>query len=211
MNIIILGPQGSGKGTQAELLAKEFGFYHYDSGAYLRELAKIRPDIDQIINKEGAFIPDEVVSKIIIDHLDSLNQYDQILFDGHPRSTAQYKTLSDHLSIHGTKLNLVIFINISDKEAIRRLSSRRIDKKTGEIYNILTNPPGKEIEPQDLIQREDDSEEKIKRRLGWFHANVMPLMKFLKKENKVFEVDGEKPINIINKTISEKLKEYQNG
>jgi len=97
MNIILLGPQGSGKGTQAEILSKEFNLYHFDMGKYLRDIAESDPSMNEVINKEGALLPDEQVFNIMKAHFEEKGQFDNILFEGYPRSKKQYQLLVDCL------------------------------------------------------------------------------------------------------------------
>lgn len=202
MNIVILGPQGSGKGTQAHLLAKHFGFFYLDAGAYLRELAKTDPQLDQIINERGALIPDAQMDKIIKDYLVSQNRFDNILFDGFPRTSDQFNLLEEFLVNKGSRISLVIFLTIPDQEAIRRLSARRVHKKTGEIYNLITNPPGEEVNLSDLEQRDDDTPAAIAERLKHYHQSTEPLINLLTDKEILVKVDGVRSIEAIQADLN---------
>lgn len=205
MILAILGPQGSGKGTQAAKLSEKYNLFNLDVGAVLREMAKTNPEIDVVVNKRGALLPDDQVFKIVEEYLDRENLTDNILFDGYPRSIEQYNFMSGHLAKQGKRFDGVIFLTIPDEVAIERLSSRRIHKKTGEIYNLITNPPSADINPDDLEQREDDKPEAIKERLKMYHEQTQPLIEHLKSQGLVIEVDGTKPIEEVFEKICQSL------
>ena len=182
MNVLLLGPQGSGKGTQARILCEKYGFFYFESGAYLRKMAQDNSNIKKIMDEE--------------------NLYDDILFDGFPRTVEQYEFLKDWLDDKKVKLDLLIVIEISIKETIRRLSSRRMDPDTGKIYNLLTDKPPVGVDIKKLIQRDDDKSEAIKKRLAWHEDRVKLLIARLKKEIKVIEIDGERPVQEISADLA---------
>ena len=134
--------------------------------------------------------------------LDEKNLYDDILFDGFPRTVEQYEFLKDWLDDKKVKLDLLIVIEISIKETIRRLSSRRMDPDTGKIYNLLTDKPPVGVDIKKLIQRDDDKSEAIKKRLAWHEDRVKLLIARLKKEIKVIEIDGERPVQEISADLA---------
>ena len=211
MNILLLGPQGSGKGTQAALILKNFHLFYMEMGSLLREAAKTNPEIDQMINKKGELVPDEITFSLVTGKLDREKpDKDGILFDGFPRSVAQYLMLKDWLAQSGKELNLAIVIKIGNDEAIRRLSSRRICKKCGKIWNLITAP----LPPTsttcscggELYQREDDKPEAIKERLTLYEKVTGPLLEMLEGEGKLIEVGGEKPIDQIYEEIDRIIK-----
>ncbi|MBI3443545.1 nucleoside monophosphate kinase [Candidatus Woesebacteria bacterium] len=201
MIIIILGPQGSGKGTQAKLLAEKFGLFYFEAGGFLRQVARTRADINEIINKKGALLPDEVMNSLVLEFLEKQNIGSGIVFDGFPRTIAQYEMTSKWFSGKGMKVNVAFLIQVSEKESVRRLSARRVDRKTGEIYNLITNPPPPDLNLTDLIQREDDQEEVVKTRLDFYKKSTLPLVRRLKNERILVEVDGERPIDVIQKDL----------
>jgi adenylate kinase len=199
MNIILLGPQGSGKGTQARLLGEKFGFFYIASGDVLRSIAKTNPEIAATM-KAGRLIPDEQTFNFMLDNLRENNVKDNVLFDGFPRSSVQFELFEkNNFPIH-----LVLLIRISDEEAIRRLSARRMHKTTGEIYNLITNPPPEGVKSEDLIQREDDRPEAIKTRLAIFHSVTEELISDLERSGIDYaEVDGQRPIKQIHEELVE--------
>ena len=200
MNIIILGPQGSGKGTQARLLSQKLGLFYFESGDFLRERARVDSRIDEIINKKGELLPDEETFTLVRDFLKEKTQnLDGLLLDGYPRSLKQYQFLKDWLTDEGKKIDLAIFLNISDAEGVRRLSARVVCPRCATVYNLITNPPpgGKCKCGGVPVQRSDDRALAIKKRLERYHETTSPLIEVLKKDGILVEVDGERPIEVI--------------
>jgi len=211
MNILLLGPQGSGKGTQAELVLRNFHFYYLEAGDLLREAAKTDSQIDEMINKKGELAPDEIIFSLVTGKLEKDKpDRDGILFDGYPRSVAQYQLLKDWLAQGGKKVDLAILIKIGHEESIRRLSARRICKKCEKIWNLIT-PPTPPTETTcdcggELYQREDDKPEAIKERLLLYEKVTGPLLEMLEGEGKLIEVGGERPIDRIYEEIDRIIK-----
>lgn len=208
MNILLLGPQGSGKGTQAELLIKNFGFNHFEAGKVLRSIAtSTNPNaitIRETLDK-GGLVPDEFVRLIAWDYISKHDKTHGFLFDGYPRSVFQYNHLKDMLARFGQKIDLVIDIEITEAETIKRLSSRRICTKCGEVYNLLTNPPKTEHCDKcggELILREDDTPTAIQRRLGIYRAQTHPVFVQAQAEGVGVEIDGMRSIEAIYADIA---------
>jgi len=205
MNIIIIGAPGSGKGTQAKMLAKHLDLYHFSTGEVFRQLVgKESKKIDEYMNK-GGLVPDSVVVRTIVNFLMSKNLNDNLILDGSPRSLYQYEKLKDFFKKNNKNINHALNIKISDEEATKRLTARRKDIKTNEIYNLITNPPGPTVKKSDLIQREDDKEEAVKERL---RVQKVPhdLLLALRNDGILIEIDGEKPIDVIFEDILKKLR-----
>lgn len=210
MIVLIMGAQGSGKGTQAEKLSHEFNLFNFDSGRFLRELAKARPDIDAIVNTRGALVSDDEIFELIKTDLESHRLYDDILFDGFPRSIGQFELLNNWLATHNTKLTAALYISVSREESLKRLSARRIHRQTGEVYNLITNPPPSEVRSEDLEQREDDTPEAISHRLDLYHEVTGPLVEHLRKLNLLYEVNGEQSIEAIHQELIALLTKIKN-
>ena len=206
MNIIILGPLGSGKGTQARLIAEKLNLFYFESGKFLRQLAKKDSSIDERINKKGELLPDEEMFSLLAKHIEDNNPTrENLLLEGYPRSVKQYELLKEWLAEKSQQIDKTIFLEISEKESIRRTSARKIDRKTGKIYNLITNPPGPDVDTNNLYQRPDDKPEAIKKRLDWFKDSVLPLADVFEKEGILERVDGERPIKTILEDILSRL------
>lgn len=210
MNIIMFGPQGSGKGTQARLLCDKFGFSYFESGAYLRKLAEVHPEMGEIMNS-GKLVPDEEFTSYLTAYLDQENLYDDIIFDGFPRTVEQYKFLKIWLNKKQVKIDLAIVLEISEGETLKRLSARRQDPVTGKIYNLVSDLPPKEIDVNTLVQRDDDKPEAIKKRLELYHARTEPLISEIENDAKVFRINGERSIEEIENELDEIVKKLQNA
>lgn len=210
MNIVLFGPQGSGKGTQARLLSEKFNFYYFEMGQFLREIAK-NNDVIRDLMAKGILVPDEESSSYVTSFLDSKNLYDNILFDGFPRTILQYLTLKKWLDIKKIKLDLAFVITICEEETIKRLSGRRQDPITGKIYNLLTDKPPAEVDVKTLIQREDDKPQAIKKRLEIYRNQTVSLINEIKNNTKVVEINGERPIDEIQKDLVNIIEKFKNG
>jgi len=200
MNILLIGPQGSGKGTQARLLTEKYGFYYFESGEFLRKIAEKNEDLKKSL-AEGKLVPDREMTSYLTAFLDERNLYDNIIFDGFPRTVDQYEFLKSWLADKKVCLDLVIVLTISENESIKRLSARRLDPTTGKIYNLVTEPSPAGVDESKLIQRDDDKPEAIRKRLTLYHEKTEPLITELKKDTKVVEIDGERLVGVIAKEI----------
>jgi adenylate kinase len=214
MNIVFLGPPGSGKGTQAKLVVKKFGFRYFESGDILREKARekdaLGQEIDRIIHREGKYVPDKMVVTIVTDWITKTKLEQGIVFDGFPRTLEQYQDLQRVLAERDSGIDLVIYLRVSEKETLRRLSARRICPRCDLEFNLVTKPP-KNDELCDqcqakLIQRQDDAPEIIKKRLKTYYQLTKPLIEFIRQQGILEEVDGERPIELIYQEILKRLK-----
>lgn len=216
MNIILIGPQGAGKGTQASLLEKKYHLQTIEMGAILREKAQERTDrgklINHLINEKGKLLPDGIVIEIVKEHLKNNSHQHGYLFDGYPRNTKQFILLEDTLLEQDQYINLAIYLDITDQVGIERLSNRRICQKCHKIYNLKTDPP-----PQKntcscggkLYQREDDQPEAIKTRLNIFHQVTVPLLEVLKTKRILFKVDASASPKEIHQEIINYITKHQ--
>lgn len=212
MNIIVLGPLGSGKGTQARLIVEKLNLFYFESGKFLRELAKKDSSIDERINKKGELLPDEEIFSLLTKHIEEKNPArENLLLEGYPRSAKQYELLKEWLAEKSQQIDKAIYLEISEEESIKRTSARKIDRKTGKIYNLVTNPPGSDVDINNLYQRPDDKPEAIKKRLGWFKDSVLPLVDIFEKEGILERVDGERPIEIIFKDILSRIERKEDA
>jgi adenylate kinase len=213
MNIVILGAPASGKGTQAQLLSEKLNLFHFQTGELSRDLAKKNKRIKEIV-ESGKLIPEEEMTMYALDYLTKLKpDYKNILFEGFPRFISQYEALEEFLKVKGDDIDYVISLDIDEKEAIKRLSSRRTCNKCGEVYNLVTKPPAKKGLCEcggKLIQREDDKPKSIKVRFVYYKKNTKKLIDYLDKRNKLIRIDAARPIDVIFQDILKKL-EVKNG
>lgn len=209
MNLLILGPQGSGKGTQARLLADSLGLFYLESGNVLREAAKSDPRIDEIINKKGELVPDIETFKIISKYLqEKIPNRENFILDGYPRSVSQYELLKGWLGEKGKKLTWGIYLTLSEGESMTRITARRTCEKCGRVYNLITNPPPAPDTCEcggRLITRQDDTPDIVKRRLEEYKRTTEPLISQLKKDGILLTINGEQPIEVILKEIIQKI------
>jgi adenylate kinase len=208
MNIILLGPQGSGKGTQAESLAKDFGLYHLSMGEELRKEIKNKTAIGKKVESimaRGELVPTEITTLIASNIAKSKEAKKGILFDGYPRSADQWLYASKNF-----KFDAAIELNLSEEESIRRIASRRMCPKCGKNYNIIFLKPkvaGQcDIDNTKLVQRDDDKPNEIKKRLEIYHSQTEPLKKEYKKLGILHVIDGNQPIEKVHKDILVILK-----
>jgi len=204
--LILLGPQASGKSTQGKKIASLFKIPILTSGQILRDEISKNSDIGhqvaEYVNK-GLLIPDGYMISMIEKEL-TLPKYSRgFLLDGFPRSIEQAKSLDARHSI-----DKVININISDQEAINRISGRRVCPH-GHIYNIVSNPPAVagicDVCEKPLSQRQDDQEEVIKKRLSLYHQETSPLIAYYKEKGKLLTLDGNKDIKSVFDEIVQNL------
>ena len=210
MNIILLGSPGSGKGTQAELLVGKFDLFYLQTGRLSRKWAKTDPEIKKITDS-GRLIPEEKMTKFVHNFLeDKIPDGKNILFEGYPRYKTQYQFLEKWLSEKNEKIDAVIFLDISQEEAIKRLASRRTCEKCGEVYNLITNPPkaGMCKCGGGLIQRKDDIPQAIKTRFLVYKENTKEVVDYAKDKGALINIDADRPIDLIHKDIVSKLQKF---
>jgi adenylate kinase len=193
MNIILLGFPGSGKGTQAELLKREYGFMHVSTGDLIRrEIAAGTPlgrKIELLINR-GNLASDEDTVNLLVNAIKDRD--DDIVFDGFPRTTAQAKMLDRYLKQHGKKVDEVVLLSMREDVVLKRLTSRRVCAQCGSIYNIYS-PEYKGICAKcggRLVTRPDDTLESAKHRLEVFKKETQPLISYYQQSAGFKKVDG---------------------
>lgn len=211
MIVLLLGKPGSGKGTQAKRLCDALGYYYFSTGDFSRSLAKREKRIADIMNS-GGLIPEEEMTNYVSKFLEEkiLETKDMVL-DGFPRFVSQYKFFKDWLKGRGLDVDLVISLDITDEESITRISSRRMDKNTGKIYNLATEPPPASVKSEDLVQRSDDTPEIIKNRLKVYMANTQPMIDYIEKEGRLVHVDGARSVEVIQSELVKIIKEKSDG
>ncbi|MDP4012174.1 MAG: nucleoside monophosphate kinase [Candidatus Nanoarchaeia archaeon] len=208
MRIILLGKQGSGKGTCAEFLCEKLKVPHISTGERFRELSQEGSELGNKIKNlidAGNLVPDDVTINVLKDRLSKDDCKKGFILDGFPRNLDQAHVLEEV-----TDLDLVFVLNISDETAVKRLTSRRQCRGCLKIYNLITNPPkedGKCSCGGELYQREDDKEEFIKKRLEIYKQEEEDLIEFYHAI--IRTVDAEKPSSEIFKTLERFLSEFK--
>jgi adenylate kinase len=197
LNLILLGPPGAGKGTQAERLREDFDVAYIATGDILRKAVAEETELGKKAKEymnNGDLVPDEVIIGVILEEVESEAAQDGFLLDGFPRTVDQAKALDEALARLDRRLTAVLLIDAPDDEVVRRLSCRRMCAKSGHVYNVHTDPPKHdEVCDQDgsrLIQREDDREETVRKRLEVYHRQTSPLVKFYEERDLLKRFDG---------------------
>jgi adenylate kinase len=197
LNLILMGPPGAGKGTQAERLVDDFDLPYYATGDILRaavaEETELGKEAKQYMDR-GELVPDDVICRVIVERIDSQEAADGFLLDGFPRTVPQAEVLDEALERLGRKLTAVLLIEVPDEEVVRRLSGRRICVKAGHVYHVEFDPPKNEgVCDQDgsrLIQRDDDKPETIEKRLKVYHEQTKPLIGWYEAKGLLRTFDG---------------------
>lgn len=192
MQIILIGPPGSGKGTQANRIKKKLGIPHISSGDMFREAVASDTPLGKqaaLYMAQGALVPDNLVIEMIIERISQQDAKKGFLLDGFPRTLPQAQALDAALSECGHKLDQVLHFEVPDEEIIIRTTGRRIDPITNKIYHIKYNPPPPEIASR-VIQRSDDNENTLKTRLQKFHAMTEPIIAYYEERGLVTKICG---------------------
>jgi adenylate kinase len=209
LNLILLGPPGAGKGTQAERLREDFGLPHISTGDMLRAQVAAGSELGTRAKRymdEGSLVPDEVIVGMIVQRVSDPDAGDGFLLDGFPRNEAQADALAGALDGLDRRLTAVLAIEVADEELVRRLSGRRVCvKNPAHIYHVEFDPPKHEgVCDQDgsrLIQRDDDREETIRRRLEVYHRQTEPLIGHYDRTGQLRRFDGARSADEVHDRI----------
>ena len=215
MNIVLLGPPGAGKGTQAKKISEYYSLPHISTGDILRENISNNTTLGlkaRSYMSRGELVPDELLITIIRERLSKPDCSKGFLLDGYPRTVPQADALQMILTEAGRRLDVVLNIEVSDEELIKRLSGRRVCGTCGASYHLVFNPPKKDMVCDKcggkLLQREDDKPEAIRNRLMVYKKQTEPLIKYYTKKSILRTVDGGKDIQQIFEDIKKVLEKY---
>ena len=208
MKLVILGPPGAGKGTQAEYIVERYNIPHISTGDIFRENIKNNTELGKEAKSymdKGLLVPDDLVITLVEDRLNKADAKEGFLLDGFPRTVAQAVSLDSILDKNNDKLTKVINISVDPEILIERAVGRRVCKTCGMTYHVKFNPPKEEgICDKDgtkLIQRDDDTEETVKTRISVYFDQTAPLIDYYRAQNLLVDIDGAKDIDKVFEDI----------
>ncbi len=199
MRLALFGPPGVGKGTQAKLLVKRLRLKHISTGDLIRSAIKQNTAVGKVAKQyvtAGKLVPGPVVRKLAEDVIESCGN-DRFILDGYPRTIEQSEWLTAFLEEREGPLEAVLSISVPDDEIVSRLSKRRMNRHTGEIYHLDYNPPPPDIKPSALVQRKDDRPEAVRQRLEVYRNQTKPLEMFFDERGLLHRIDGEGDIELV--------------
>lgn len=197
LNLVLLGPPGSGKGTQGERLNEDLRLPYYATGDILRAAVREGTELGRTAKQYmdgGDLVPDEVIVGVIAERIDSTEARDGFILDGFPRTMPQAEALDKKLEELGRAVTAVLLIDASDDEVVRRLGGRRTCEENGHVFHVEFNPPEREdvcdIDGSPLIVRDDDKPEVIRKRLQTYHAKTEPLVDYYDHRSVLRRIEG---------------------
>jgi adenylate kinase len=192
MRLILFGPPGAGKGTQASLLKERKNLAHISTGEIIRSAIKSDSPLGEEARSyvtSGKLVPDSLVRKLAEDAVAN-NDNDNFILDGYPRTLQQAQWLDEYLADKGIQLTAVVSLQVDDFIIIDRLSKRRVNKETGESYHLDFRPPPADVPRENIIQRRDDQPEAVQMRLQEYRDITLPLEDYFRQTRRLVEVDG---------------------
>lgn len=213
MEIILIGAQGSGKGTQAEMLAQALGIPHVASGDLFRKEIEEKTETGRKAREyldRGELVPDNVTIAMVLNRLKQPDCEPGVLLDGFPRTIAQAEALDKGLPELGRQVNAVVYLNVPRQELLQRLAGRYICRAHQHVYNIYTRPPKKpgicDLDGSELYQRSDDVGEAVQRRLDIFFNQTIRLLDYYRQQGKVIEVNGNQAIDKVHHALVDSVR-----
>lgn len=211
--IVLLGPPGAGKGTQAQVISHEMNLAHISSGDLFRENLKNQTELGKLAQgymNRGELVPDDVTIAMVRDRISRPDCQDGALLDGFPRTPAQADALAEMLGTMSQKVDSVPYISVPAEELIERLGGRWTCPTCGRVYHEKYNPPQKpgvcDVDGVKLIQRDDDKAETVERRIHVYMDQTSPLIEYYRQKGLLVEVDGTQSIDDVSKDILKAIK-----
>jgi adenylate kinase len=200
LNLVLLGPPGSGKGTQGERLQEDLRLPYYATGDILRAAVRDETALGRAAKEfmeRGDLVPDEVIVGVIAERIDSPEALDGFILDGFPRTMPQAEALDAKLEELGRGVTAVVLIDVSDDEVVRRLGGRRTCADNGHVFHLEFSPPQRDavcdLDGSELLIRDDDKPEVIRNRLEQYHAKTEPLVDYYDQRSVLRRIDGIAP------------------
>ncbi|MCI0438976.1 MAG: adenylate kinase [Chloroflexi bacterium] len=207
MKVILLGPPGAGKGTQAARIAASLGVNHVSSGDLFRAIRQQDSELGRLVRSyydKGELVPDDVTIKMIMDWINAPGNSKGFVLDGFPRTIGQAQALDEAMNDKGG-IDRVLYIKVSQEELIRRLGGRLICRNCGATYNLNTSPPKQEGRCDrcggELYQRDDDKPEAVRRRIEVYAKETEPLVGYYRSRSNLREIDGEGSIEEVGRAL----------
>lgn len=204
MKIIMLGAPGAGKGTQAKMLAEKYGIPHISTGDIFRANIKNNTELGKKAKSymdAGELVPDELTVDLVLDRIKVKDCMNGFILDGFPRNIPQAEALDYALNNQNEKIDYAINVDVPDANIIERMSGRRACLNCGATYHVVTIPPKKEgicdVCGSELVLRDDDQPETVKKRLDVYHEQTQPLIDYYKKQNILKSVNGMEPMETV--------------
>lgn len=214
MDVILFGPPGAGKGTQATAASSFLGIPHVATGDIFRKHLKGGTELGQLAKSymdKGQLVPDDVVVDIVASRLGEEDAREGVLFDGFPRTVHQAELLVERLAQDGREIDAVINLSVDDAVIVARLSGRRTCLSCGATYHVEHNPPAEagvcDRCGGEVVQRDDDQEATIRSRLETYHRQTAPVLAWLRPRTAVADIDADQPIDQVEADIRSRLEE----
>ncbi|MCY0879420.1 MAG: adenylate kinase [Firmicutes bacterium] len=212
MRLVLLGPPGSGKGTQAQKLAEALGILHVSTGDLFRRHLREGTALGQLAKRymdEGTLVPDDVTESMVQERLRDSDAEAGFVLDGFPRNLAQARHFDGYLRDVGQALDAVLYLNVPSPVVVERLTGRRVCSRCGANYHVRFHPPQVagvcDLCQAPLVQRPDDREDTVLRRLAVYEEETAPLIAFYRQQHLVREYDGTAPVDAVTAAILESL------